>query len=55
MGYIDKMPRTILNELMILTQPGFLQQYAGGSLRPHERDIRRAALIRERIKMEQEK
>ncbi|MFL6559721.1 MAG: ATP--guanido phosphotransferase, partial [Bacillus sp. (in: firmicutes)] len=46
---------TILNELMILTQPGFLQQYAGGSLRPYERDIRRAALIRERIKMEQEK
>ncbi|MFL6518203.1 MAG: protein arginine kinase [Bacillus sp. (in: firmicutes)] len=55
MGYIEKMPKTILNELMILTQPGFLQQYAGGSLRPHERDIRRAALIRERIKMEQEK
>ncbi len=55
MGYIDNMPKTILNELMILTQPGFLQQYAGGSLRPHERDIRRAALIRDRIKMEQEK
>ena len=55
MGYIDKMPKTILNELMILTQPGFLQQYAGGSLRPYERDIRRAALIRNRIKMEQEK
>jgi protein arginine kinase len=55
MGYIENMPKTILNELMILTQPGFLQQYAGGSLRPHERDIRRAALIRERIKMEQEK
>jgi protein arginine kinase len=55
MGYIENMPKTILNELMILTQPGFLQQYAGGALRPHERDIRRAALIRERIKMEQEK
>jgi protein arginine kinase len=55
MGYIENMPKTILNELMILTQPGFLQQYAGGSLRPHERDIRRAALIRDRIKMEQEK
>jgi protein arginine kinase len=55
MGYIEKLPKTILNELMILTQPGFLQQYAGGPLRPHERDIRRAALIRERLKMEQEK
>jgi protein arginine kinase len=55
MGYIVNMPKTILNELMILTQPGFLQQYAGGPLRPHERDIRRAALIRDRIKLENEK
>ncbi|ETI66219.1 protein arginine kinase [Neobacillus vireti] len=55
MGFIEELPKTILNELMILTQPGFLQQYAGGPLRPHERDIRRAALIRERLKMEQEK
>ncbi|WP_066321211.1 protein arginine kinase [Bacillus sp. FJAT-29814] len=52
MGYIENISRTILNELMILTQPGFLQQYAGGPLRPHERDIRRAALIRERFQME---
>ncbi|WP_462412532.1 protein arginine kinase [Neobacillus sp. Marseille-QA0830] len=55
MGYIHNMSKTILNELMILTQPGFLQQYAGGPLRPYERDIRRAALIRERIQMETEK
>ena len=52
MGYIKNIPRNILNELMILTQPGFLQQYAGGPLRPNERDIRRATLIRERLKME---
>jgi protein arginine kinase len=52
MGYIKDISRNILNELMILTQPGFLQQYAGGSLSPDERDIRRAALIRERINME---
>ncbi|MCM3768174.1 protein arginine kinase [Neobacillus niacini] len=52
MGYIENISKTILNELMILTQPGFLQQYAGGPLRPHERDIRRAALIRERFQME---
>ena len=49
-GYIKDIPRNILNELMILTQPGFLQQYAGGPLRPNERDIRRASLIRERLK-----
>jgi protein arginine kinase len=52
LGYIKGLSKNILNELMILTQPGFLQQYAGGPLRPHERDIRRATLIRERLKME---
>ena len=40
---------------MILTQPGFLQLYAGGPLRANERDIRRATLIRERLKMEKKK
>lgn len=52
MKYIQNISKNILNELMILTQPGFLRQYAGGPLRPHERDIRRASLIRERLKME---
>jgi protein arginine kinase len=52
MGYIENISRNILTELMIVTQPGFLQQYSGGPLRPDERDIRRAALIRERMKME---
>lgn len=52
MGYIENISRNILTELMVVTQPGFLQQYSGGPLRPDERDIRRAALIRERMKME---
>lgn len=52
MDYIQGISKNILNELMVLTQPGFLQQYAGGQLRPFERDIRRASLIRERLKME---
>jgi protein arginine kinase len=52
MGYIKNLSKKILVELMILTQPGFLQQYAGGPLRPYDRDIRRAALIRERLNME---
>ncbi|WP_102272392.1 protein arginine kinase [Cytobacillus massiliigabonensis] len=52
MGYLNDISKNILNELMILTQPGFLQQYAGGPLRPHERDILRATLIRERLQME---
>ncbi|MFD2681029.1 protein arginine kinase [Bacillus seohaeanensis] len=52
LGYIENISRNILNELMILTQPGFLQQYSGGPLRPNERDSRRATLIRERLKLE---
>lgn len=55
MGLIKQVSRSILNELMVLTQPGFLQQYAGEHLGPHERDIRRALLIRERLKLEQNK
>lgn len=52
LGIINGVSRSILNELMILTQPGFLQQYAGQNLNPDERDVRRATLIRERIKLE---
>jgi protein arginine kinase len=55
LGYIKNISRSILNELLILTQPGFLQKYAGGHLRPFERDIRRASLIRERLELEQNK
>jgi len=52
MGYIKNVSKNILNELMIITQPGFLQQYAGGPLRPFDRDVRRATLIRERLQLE---
>lgn len=52
LGFISNVSRNILNELMILTQPGFLQTYAKSSLQPDERDIERATLIRERLKLE---
>ncbi|WP_077623936.1 protein arginine kinase [Sediminibacillus massiliensis] len=51
-GFIEDISKTILNELMILTQPGFLQQYAKRILSPQERDVLRASLIRERFKLE---
>ncbi|PYZ95684.1 protein arginine kinase [Alteribacter lacisalsi] len=54
MGLIKDVEGNILNELMILTQPGFLQQYAGEILSPEQRDQRRARLIRDRLKMENE-
>ncbi|MFP3361526.1 ATP--guanido phosphotransferase, partial [Planococcus sp. SIMBA_143] len=46
LGFIENVSRNILNELMILTQPGFLQQYAKRTLTANERDVLRASLIR---------
>ncbi|MGO4890087.1 protein arginine kinase [Anaerobacillus sp. MEB173] len=54
LNLIEGVSANILNELMILTQPGFLQQFAGEILAPEQRDERRAALIRERIRLENE-
>lgn len=53
LSLINTVPRTIINELMILTQPGFLQQYAGERLSPDERDIRRATIIREVLSLQE--
>ncbi|MFC0274106.1 protein arginine kinase [Metabacillus herbersteinensis] len=55
LGIIKDVSRNILNELIIFTQPGFLQQYFGGPLRPEDRDIKRATLIRERLNLEMER
>ncbi|HLS08859.1 protein arginine kinase [Lentibacillus sp.] len=52
LGIIENVSRNILNELMVLTQPGFLQQYANKTLTPNERDVLRASLIRERMQLE---
>lgn len=49
LGLITGLSKNFLNELMILTQPGILQQFVGNQLTPEERDIRRASLIRERL------
>ncbi|ENH95884.1 ATP:guanido phosphotransferase [Gracilibacillus halophilus YIM-C55.5] len=53
LGIITNISKSILNELMVLTQPAFLQQYAGKTLAPQERDVFRASLIRERLTLEQ--
>ncbi len=52
LGIINNISKSILNELIVLTQPGFLQNYAKNTLSPEERDIRRATLIRERLNMD---
>lgn len=49
LGILSAVPANVMNELMVKTQPGFLQQHAQMRLDSDERDIRRAALIREHI------
>ncbi len=51
LGIIEGLSHSILNELITLTQPGFLQHYAGKILAVEERDKLRAKLIRERLKI----
>lgn len=52
LGIIKGVSSGILKELMVMTQPAFLQKYYGKELSPGERDIRRAALIRERLRLD---
>jgi len=49
LNMIKGVASTVLNELLVMTQPGFLQQYVKETLTPEERDIRRATMIRERL------
>lgn len=53
LAIITNLSHSILNELMVLTQPGFLQHYAKKILTASERDVLRATLIRERLLLEQ--
>ncbi|MCL6454734.1 MAG: protein arginine kinase [Alicyclobacillus sp.] len=52
LGIIRGVSASILKELMVVTQPAFLQKYFREELTPGERDIRRAALIRERLRLD---
>lgn len=48
-GLIQGISAHVINELMVLIQPGFLQMYSGKDLTAEQRDVRRANLIRERL------
>ena len=50
MGYVAGINGGSINELFIVTQPAHLQQSAGEMLDAETRDIRRANIIRERLK-----
>ncbi len=51
LGIIKGVSANILKELMVATQPGFLQKYYGHEMSPAIRDVKRAALMRERLRM----
>ncbi|MBX6352492.1 MAG: protein arginine kinase [Thermoflavifilum sp.] len=53
LGIIKGVSANILQELMVMTQPAFLQKYYQQDLSPAERDVRRAALIRERLRLDE--
>jgi protein arginine kinase len=48
-GLIEGLPANVMNELLVMTQPGYLQQHYGRALSPEERDVHRAKLIRETL------
>jgi protein arginine kinase len=49
LGMFPKLNYRTMNELMVATQPAFLQKQAGQELNPLERDVRRAALVRSKL------
>jgi protein arginine kinase len=50
LGVVKNLDRRLINELFILTQPAHLQKLEGKALNASDRDIKRADLIREKIK-----
>ncbi|MNP61808.1 ATP:guanido phosphotransferase [compost metagenome] len=49
LGMVQNVSKTALNELLVMTQPAFLQQLSGEKLSAEGRDIRRAELIRSHL------
>ena len=53
LGIIKGLDHRILKELLVLIRPAHLQSFMGRELSPAERDVHRAALIRERIRLQE--
>ncbi|QXM07275.1 protein arginine kinase [Crassaminicella indica] len=48
-GLLEDINIDNVNEIMVMTQPAYLQKIAGKALSSNERDIRRASLVREKL------
>jgi len=53
-GLIEDITRSQLNECMLLVQPGFVQQFAGATLKPAERDLYRAKILQHQLLSKEE-
>lgn len=49
LGFTGLCPLSVLNELLIVTQPAHLQRYHGDELSPADRNVFRARIVRERL------
>lgn len=52
LSLIPNIERSLINELFILTQPAHLQKLEDKKLSANERDVKRAQIIREKLKLE---
>ncbi len=52
LGILKEVTPQMLNELLVMTQPGFLQQTFDEKMSPEQRDLRRAELIRKQLRGE---
>ncbi|MFT9494117.1 protein arginine kinase [Anaerosolibacter sp.] len=50
MKIIEGISMDVINQMMVMTQPAYLQKSAGKPLSVNERDIRRAMIVREKLK-----
>ena len=55
LGMVKGLDPSVFTELLILTRPAHLQKFIGAELSPEERDVRRADLVRERLKIDRQK
>ncbi|WP_081735535.1 protein arginine kinase [Paenibacillus gorillae] len=54
LGLLDDVSPQIMNELIVMTQPGFLQQAFNEKMSAEQRDYRRAELIRKQLRSQTE-
>lgn len=50
LGLLQEVTPTAMNELVVMTQPGFLQQTFNEKMNSEKRDVRRAELIRKQLR-----